>query len=110
MTVIDVESRKKTTTGGRTRIVVSNLEVPEHKLLAFLLQTPEDTSRDCRWPDGHLEAFYWTAGLQFAGPSNSRLLPEKCRRDHGRWYLGSRRVYWQDHTGRLVSVEVPRAS
>jgi len=107
-TLVTVETRRKYTTGGRTRIVVSESVVPEQRLLDLILQTPVDASRDCRWPDGHLEPFYWTRGLQLAGPSNSRLLPKRYQRDHGRWYVESRRVYWQNDEGLLDSLEVPR--
>lgn len=107
--VITVETRKKVVLGGRTRITTSTAVVPEHLLLDVVRQTPIDAARDCYWPDGTLEAFYWTRGLALAGPSNSRLLPAIFRRDTGRWYVESDRVYWQNPaTGRLESVEVKR--
>jgi hypothetical protein len=107
-TLVTVETRRKYATGGRTRITVTEAVVPEQRLLDLILQTPIGTSRDCRWPDGRLESFYWTRGLQLAGPSNSRLLPKRYQREHGHWYVESRRVYWQGDDGLLGSVAVPR--
>lgn len=91
--MIKIETRKKITLGGRTRIQVGTSEQPEDAVLWIVEQTPVDCARDLHWPDGHVEFFYWNNALQLVGPGDSRLLPENLRHESAKWYVESGRIY-----------------
>lgn len=107
MATLHIETRT-TTLKPRRRILVTELFVDERAALDLLRKTQQNQSRDVQWPDGHLEVFKFNKAGQLTGPSDSRLLPAKCRRLHGEWYLDSSRVYTRLADGSFGTVEVPR--
>lgn len=107
MNPIRIETRRRIRTRqGITRIVVTEGFAADDGLLQIVRNTPIDAYRVLTWPDKHVEVFDWTPGLQFAGPSDSRLLPEGLRREGGKWYVESGHIYWRDDQGSLNRVEV----